>query len=484
MSEILNLEPKAVWQAFHELNQVPRPSKREDQIQAWAVAFGESLNLPTEKDHVGNVKITKPGTAGLENAATLVIQAHLDMVPQKNEGTDHDFDKDPIEMYIDNGWVKARGTTLGSDNGIGVAFGMALFRSTDIAHPPLELLLTADEETGMTGALGLKEGWVTGKYLLNIDTEDETDLTIGCAGGVDVTCERDVAMEDLPSGHEVFRLSLRGLTGGHSGCDIHLGLGNANALLTRILLSTRGVRMASFDGGNLRNVIPREASAVIAIASDDLSRAKAEIQSEFNAIAAEYRRTDADMTLSWDEATASQVLTASDQSAVLRAVHSIPVGIQRMSPEVQGLVQTSNNLSAVKVGEGRAQILCLTRSSSDTEKQYCADRISTVAQLAGFDTELAGAYPGWEPAADSALTTMMKDVYVKTFNREPHVNAIHAGLECGIIGEACPGMKMISFGPDIRGAHSPDERVDIGSVERVWQYFLNIIEAAPSLPVI
>ncbi|MDO7713182.1 MAG: aminoacyl-histidine dipeptidase [Schleiferiaceae bacterium] len=479
--DILNLEPRAVWEAFHQLNQVPRPSKREDQIQAWAMSFGKSLNLPTDMDHVGNVRIIKGGTAGLESSATLVLQAHLDMVCQQNEGNNHDFDKDPIDMYIANGWVKARGTTLGSDNGIGVAMSMALLRSKAIAHPPLEVLFTSDEETGMTGALGLKEGWITGKYLLNIDTEDDRELTIGCAGGVDVTCTRSIKKVTLEGDYTWQTLTLKGLTGGHSGMDIHLGLGNANTLLTRALLALQqtDMRLVSMHGGNLRNVIPRSCEATFAVPTANLDAMKEALSMAQKEINQEYRRTDPDMQWLMRDAEAEEVMQPSEQADVLKAIHGIPVGILRMSPEIEGLVQTSNNLSALKIAGDQAQILCLTRSASETEKVHAADRIASVAQLGGFSTELAGDYPGWEPAGDSNLTEMMKSIYVKSFNREPEVSACHAGLECGIIGESCPGMKMISFGPNIRGAHSPDERVEIVSVQKVWDFFLDVIAAAP-----
>lgn len=479
---LAHLEPRELWKAFEELNAVPRPSKREDQVQAFAVAVGERLGLPTAKDSVGNVRITKPGSPGMEHAPTVVIQAHLDMVCQKNDGTEHDFDTQGIEMYVEDGWVKAKGTTLGADNGIGVAMAIAVLRSETMVHPPIEVLFTSDEETGMTGALGLQEGWITGKYLLNIDTEDDQELTIGCAGGIDVTATSTLSYRPAPVGAPMgYRLQVKGLTGGHSGMDIHLGRGNANLIMARLLRDLEReacILLHSMAGGNLRNAIPRECQATVVM---DASHASV-LESAFAAMAAalkkEYSATDpqVEITCVATGPTTVHVLQADVQAALLAAISGCPAGILRMNPEVAGLVQTSNNVAKVQISEEGAQVLCLTRSSSESEKMDAAQRIAGVLGLAGLETTFAGSYPGWEPAPGGALAQLMRQTYVDLFAEEPHVNACHAGLECGIIGEKCPGMEMISFGPNIRGAHSPDERVEIVSVQKSWAYYVEILK--------
>jgi len=482
MNTLAHLEPTSVWTAFEELNAVPRPSKREDQVQAFAVAVGESLGLPTDKDAVGNVRITKPASPGMENAPTVVIQAHLDMVCQQNEGTGHDFDREGIAMYIDGGWVKARGTTLGADNGIGVAFAMATLRSKDLIHPAIEVLFTSDEETGMTGALGLQPGWIQGKYLLNIDTEDDQELTIGCAGGIDVTALGQVAYRPAPVEDPLaYTVTLKGLTGGHSGMDIHLGRGNANLLMVRLLRELEReacVLVHRVEGGNLRNAIPRECQATVIMGAAHahlLHTTFARLSSE---LTREHTSTDPLMECVLTElgSTTLEVLTAGAQQALLQAISACPAGILRMNPDVPGLVQTSNNVAKLKIHPDGVEVLCLTRSSAESEKMDAAHRIAGVLNLAGLTTTFAGSYPGWEPAPGGTLASLMRETYVDLFSEEPHVNACHAGLECGIIGERCPGMEMISFGPNIRGAHSPDERVEIASVQKSWTYFVEVLE--------
>ena len=482
MNDISKLEPLEVWQAFMELNAVPRPSKREDKVQEFAFRVGTSLGLNTEKDEVGNIKITKPASKGMEGSTPIVIQAHLDMVCQKNDGTDHDWDNDGISMFIEEGWVKAKGKTLGADNGIGVAFAIALLRSDKLAHPPVEVLFTSDEETGMTGALGLKKGWLKGKYLLNIDTEDDTELTIGCAGGIDVSSFLDLKRRNAPvEKPEMYEVCISGLSGGHSGMDIHLGLGNANVLLARVLRELEKeacAMLVDFDGGNLRNAIPREARAKLVMGREHsqlLFSTLVKIRSE---ISNEHRVTDPYFKLDCtkiDEG-ALMVLDSEQQENIISALAGCPVGIIRMSPEVPGLVQTSNNVARVKIGMDKAEVLCLTRSSSNSEKMDCANRISRVLQMAGFKTSFSGNYPGWEPSPSGPLTDLMQTTYKDLFKMDPNVNACHAGLECGIIGERCPGMEMTSFGPNIRGAHSPDERVEIKSVNKSWIYFVEVLK--------
>lgn len=481
------LEPRAVWTAFAELNAVPRPSKREEQVQAFAVQLGESLGLDTAKDAVGNVRIIKPASPGMEAAPTVVIQAHLDMVCQQNEGTGHDFDKEGIDMYTEDGWVKARGTTLGADNGIGVAFAIATLRSSEMIHPAIEVLFTSDEETGMTGALGLETGWIKGKYLLNIDTEDDRELTIGCAGGIDVTARGKASYRPAPvEGPMGFRLTVKGLTGGHSGMDIHLGRGNANLLMMRLLRDLEReacILITQVEGGNLRNAIPRECQATIVMGQAHVALLEDALSPMVAALKKEYASTDPQMEIYLEPlgASNSMVLAAQAQTDIIQAIAASPAGILRMNPDVDGLVQTSNNVARISISPNGIEVLCLTRSSSESEKMDAAQRLAGLYKMAGLETSFAGSYPGWEPAPGGTLASLMHESYVELFQEEPHVNACHAGLECGIIGERCPGMEMISFGPNIRGAHSPDERVEIASVQKSWQYFVDVLKRLSAL---
>ena len=468
-----DLEPAALWQHFADLNAVPRPSKKEERVRAFMRGFGESLGLETIEDATGNILIKKPATPGRESRPTVLLQGHVDMVHQKNAATDFDFDAEGIRMRVNGDWVEADGTTLGADNGIGVAAIMAVLSDTgSIAHPPLEALFTVDEETGMTGAKGLEPGFLSAKYMLNLDTEDDRELTIGCAGGIDVTASGTYVEALPPMKSTGLRVTVRGLSGGHSGMDIHKGLGNANKLLTRLLLGLEptGFRLARFDGGGLRNAIPREAYAVIAVS--DATVVKEQLAFAKTAIAAEYASTDPDLAIIVEEAEApGHVLPEGLQQNLLRALQACPNGIYRMSPDVAGLVQTSNNLARVLIAEGTYEALCLTRSSVDTEKMDEVAAIRSVFELVGAEVTTDGDYPGWTPLPQSTLLTTMRDLYRERFGEEPLVEACHAGLECGLIGEKVPGMEMISFGPNITGAHSPDERVQISSVQKFWGFF-------------
>ena len=472
---IRQLEPTALWSAFADLNAVPRPSKQEERVRAFVRGFGESLGLETLEDEVGNILIRKPATPGREDRPTVLLQGHVDMVHQKNAGTDFDFATEGIRMLQDGDWVKAEGTTLGADNGIGVAAIMAVLADEGtIAHPPIEALFTVDEETGMTGAKGLQPGFLSARYMLNLDTEDDRELTIGCAGGIDVTATGDCSMEDFPAGRVGVRVTVRGLSGGHSGMQIHEGLGNANKLLTRLLLSLDSANLARFDGGGLRNAIPREAFADLAVADFE---ATAEVLEQAGApIISEYSITDPLLEIVVEPRDVpQQVLRPRDQRQLLRALQACPNGIYRMSPAVAGLVQTSNNLARVLIADGAYQVLCLTRSSVDSEKHDQVAAIRSVFELIGGEVSLDGDYPGWTPLPESTLLTTMRDLYREEFGEEPHVNACHAGLECGLIGEKVPGMEMISFGPNITGAHSPDEQVQISSVQKFWGYFVKTL---------
>lgn len=480
---LASLEPKALWENFSALNAVPRPSKKEERVIAFMMDFGKSLQLPTHKDEVGNVIIKKPASAGMENRATVVLQSHLDMVHQKNGDTQFDFATQGIDMFVDGDWVKARGTTLGADNGIGVASIMALLASTDIAHPAIEALFTIDEETGMTGALGLKGGLLEGKILLNLDTEDDHELTIGCAGGIDVTGHRHYNRKPVPEGSTGFELVIKGLTGGHSGMDIHLGRGNANKLMNRLLIEIHKVvhfELASIDGGGLRNAIPRESHVELAVLQEDkdlLVRTAKELEQVFKS---EYRITDPNLELSIKEIECpKEVLEKNFQIHLLQVIHVLPNGIFRMTPGIEGLVQSSNNVARILMKDGELSIQCLTRSSVDSEKMDLAEMIASAFHMLGAVCEMKGSYPGWTPLPDSDIVKLMTKVYNEVFQASPMVNACHAGLECGILGTNYPGMQMISFGPNIRGAHSPDERVQISSVQKFWKFLLQTLQSIP-----
>lgn len=481
--DIRTLEPKSMWNHFADLNAVPRPSKKEERVIQFIKDFGASLNLETIEDEVGNVIIKKPATPGMENRATIVMQSHLDMVHQKNNDTNFDFDNQGIEMYVDQDWVKARGTTLGADNGIGVASIMALLASQDITHPAIEALFTIDEETGMTGAMGLKGGLLDGTIMLNLDTEDDNELTIGCAGGVDVTATGSYDSTATPAGMKAFKITLNGLSGGHSGMDIHRGLGNANKLLARILMNSSelaDIQIATIDGGGLRNAIPREASAVILVKEGNESKLNDAVSSLQKTLKAEHGTTDPNLKLTLESTTIPGNIPSSDfQDKLLRSLRACPNGIYRMSPDISSLVQTSNNLARVLVKDGSYSIQCLTRSSVDSEKTDLAEAIAATFELLGAKVDFSGSYPGWTPKPGSDIVKLMSDLYRKMFNDEPHVNACHAGLECGILGTNYPDMEMISFGPNIRGAHSPDEKVQISSVQKYWKLLLETLQRIP-----
>jgi dipeptidase D len=482
--QIRALEPNALWNHFADLNAVPRPSKKEHRVIAFAKAFGESLNLPTMVDSVGNVIIKKPATPGMEDRQTVVLQSHLDMVHQKNSDTNFDFDTQGIEMYVDGDWVRARGTTLGADNGIGVSAIMALLASTDIPHPPLEALFTIDEETGMTGALSLQGGLLSGHMLLNLDTEDDHELTIGCAGGLDITATGSYD-QIVPATGTGFRMAVNGLTGGHSGADIHLGRANANKQMNRILLSLStnfAIALASVNGGSLRNAIPRESVGVFVVDGAIADAIERFVGNLASAIKAEYKATDPKLNISLERvALPATVMPASFQYKLLRALYACPNGIYRMSPEISGLVQSSNNLARVLVADGAFSLQCLTRSSVDSEKADLAAAIGSAFELMDAKLAFTGSYPGWEPLPDAPVVKLMSDLYQEMFHESAHVNAVHAGLECGILGTNYPGMQMISFGPNIRGAHSPDECAQISSVQKFWSYLLETLKRIPKV---
>lgn len=485
MSSTINeLSPSELWQNFAALNAVPRASKKEEAVIQFIIDFGKKHNLETYNDEVGNVIIKKAATAGMENKQIVCLQSHLDMVHQKNADTDFDFATQGINMYVEDDWVKAKGTTLGADNGIGVASIMTLLASDSIPHPAIEALFTIDEETGMTGALGLKGGLLDAAILLNLDTEDDDELTIGCAGGIDVSAEGKYKLEKTAADSAGFRLTVSGLTGGHSGVDIYLGRANANKILNRILLNGKdkfNLQVSVVDGGGLRNAIPRESLAVITIAANEIDAFLSFIKGEEQVIKAEYHSTDPNLKISIEKTEVPEfVMDALNQYTLLRTIAACPNGIYRMSPEIEGLVQTSNNLARVLVKDGGFTILCLTRSSVDSEKMDLAKTICFNFEMAGAKPSYGGSYPGWEPKPDAPIVKLMSNLYKEMFKAEAHVNAVHAGLECGILGTNYPDMQMISFGPNIKGAHSPDEKVQISSVQKYWPFLLETLKRIPA----
>ncbi|UCA59416.1 aminoacyl-histidine dipeptidase [Chryseobacterium rhizoplanae] len=477
--ELSNIEPQVIWKNFSKLNAVPRPSKKEEKVIAFIKGFGENLGLETTVDEVGNVIIKKPATAGMENRKSIVLQSHLDMVCQKNNDVNFDFETEGIKMEIDGDWVKAKGTTLGADNGLGVATIMSILESSDIPHPALEALFTIDEETGMTGAIGLKPGQLTGQILLNLDTEEDDEIDIGCAGGVDVTITQNYATE-APKG-QVVRLEVKGLQGGHSGMDIHKGFGNANIILGRLLykgLENQNIELISIDGGGLRNAIPREAVAIISVrnAQEFIQEAtvlKAEILEEFASV-------EAGLQINIENSTSSdKAISEADSKKVILTLKALHNGVYRMSPDVADLVEASNNVARVELKGGELKILNLTRSSVDSSKYSTAEQLKSVAELAGMNVVFSGSYPGWKPRPGSEIVQIMEKIYTEKFNEKPHVVACHAGLECGIIGANYPEMEMVSFGPTIRGAHSPDEKANIPSAQKFWSFLKDILANIP-----
>ncbi|GEQ86071.1 aminoacyl-histidine dipeptidase [Patiriisocius marinistellae] len=481
---IRDLEPKEVWNKFADLNAVPRPSKKEERVIAFMKEFGKNLDLDTKVDEVGNVIISKPATKGFEDRTPIVMQSHLDMVHQKNNDTTFDFDTQGIEMYVDGDWVRAKGTTLGADNGLGVATIMAILESKTIEHPAIEALFTIDEETGMTGAMGLKGGLLKGKILLNLDTEEDDEIGVGCAGGVDVTAKKNYAQMDAPDKYDanVYRIALKGLQGGHSGMDIIKGLGNANKLMNRLLFATKDImHLASLKGGSLRNAIPRESEAVVVVPIGQENAYISEIKKISGELFNEFISLEPDMEIINEkiEERPLKVLKQDEQLKFLKAMYAAHNGVFRMSPSIEDLVETSNNIAKVTVANGTMIVECLTRSSVESSKENMALTLQSVFELGGFTVSFAGEYPGWEPKMDSPILKVMRSLYVELNDEEPHVAACHAGLECGILGQNYPNMDMISFGPTIKGAHSPDERASISSTQKYWNFVLETLKNIP-----
>ena len=483
-SEIRQLEPKQLWNKFADLNAVPRPSKKEERVIQFMKDFGKNLGLETIEDEVGNVIIKKPATSGMEDRKTVVMQSHLDMVHQKNNDTEFDFDTQGIEMYVDGDWVRAKGTTLGADNGLGVATIMAILESETIVHPAIEALFTIDEETGMTGAMGLKGGMLDGEILLNLDTEEDDEIGVGCAGGVDVTATRSYKQEETPEFKIGFQISVKGLQGGHSGMQIHEGLGNANKIMNRLLFDgfeNFGLRISEIDGGSLRNAIPRESNAVVAIDAVHEAAFISEMGNLADVIKLELKTMEPELVIEISKIeTPSQIMDLGVQEGLTRALYAALNGVYRMSADIPDLVETSNNIARVIVKDGAIKIGCLTRSSVESSKWDLANMLRATFELTGCEVEFSGDYPGWKPNMDSDILKVMVPLYKALNNgEEPHVAACHAGLECGILGTNYPEMDMISFGPNIKGAHSPDERAQISSAQKYWTYVLEILKNIP-----
>ncbi len=480
---IRNIEPKIVWNHFADLNAVPRPSKKEERVIQFMVDFGKKLNLHTTVDKVGNVIICKPATEGMENKKTVVLQGHLDMVHQKNAETNFDFDSEGIKMEVEGDWVKAKGTTLGADNGLGVAAIMSVLAAKDIQHPAIEALFTIDEETGMTGAMGLEGGVLKGEILLNLDTEEDNEIGMGCAGGVDITATRTYNQEALPDNVTAFEIAVRGLNGGHSGMDIHKGLGNANKIMNRLLFdafTNFGLRISEVNGGSLRNAIPRESFATVVIDSISKEPFLFEMQALINAIKEEFSSLEKNLEIVIKEVSKPEkIMDLGVQEGFIKAMYGALNGVYRMSPDIENLVETSNNVARVIVKDGEITIGCLTRSSSESNKWDLANALRSTFELAGFNVAFSGSYPGWLPNINSDILRVVTNLYEEMHHEKPHVAACHAGLECGILGQNYPAMDMVSFGPNIRGAHSPDERAQISSTQKFWKFLLEILKNIP-----
>ena len=482
-SEIRQLQPQQLWNKFTDLNAVPRASKKEERVIAFMKDFGNKLGLETIEDEVGNVIIKKPATAGMEDRTTVVMQSHLDMVHQKNNDTNFDFDTQGIDMYVDDDWVRAKGTTLGADNGLGVASIMAILESDDILHPAIEALFTIDEETGMTGAMGLKGGLLEGGILLNLDTEEDDEIGVGCAGGVDVTATRTYSEEETPEFKVGYTITVKGLQGGHSGMDIHKGLGNSNKILNRLVFDgfeNFGLRISEIDGGSLRNAIPRESNAIVVIDAIHEDAFLLELQQLAETIKTEFKTMEPDLVIAISKSeTPETIMDLGVQEGLTRALYAACNGVYRMSADIPELVETSNNIARVVVKDGEIMIACLTRSSVESSKMDLANTLRATFELTGCEVELSGDYPGWAPNMDSNILKVLAKIYEEMNGEKAHVAACHAGLECGILGTNYPDMDMISFGPNILGAHSPDERAQISSAQKYWKFVLEILKQIP-----
>ena len=483
MKTIQSLAPQKVWNHFYSLTQIPRPSGFMKPITEFLLDFGKGLGLESFTDEVGNVIIRKPATPGMENRKGVILQAHMDMVPQKNNDTVHNFETDPIETYIEGDWVKAKGTTLGADDGLGVAAIMAVLEDQTLKHGPLEALITKDEETGMYGAFGLKPGTLNGEIMLNLDSEDEGELYIGCAGGMDVTASIEYKEVEPEEGDIAVKVILKGLRGGHSGLEINQGRANANKLLVRFLreaVASYEARLVSWEGGNMRNAIPREAHAVITIPAENEEELLSLVKYCEDLFNEEFGEIETPISFKSERVELPKGETPEEiQDNVIDAIFACQNGVMRMIPSVPDTVETSSNLAIITIGEGKADIKILARSSSDSMKEYLTTSLESCFAMAGMKVEMTGGYSGWQPDVNSPILHAMKESYKQQFGVEPAVKVIHAGLECGIIGANVAGLDMISFGPTLRSPHSPDERAYIPSVSKFYDFLVATLEQTP-----
>lgn len=478
-----DLRPAVVFHYFDEVCQVPRPSKKEEKIRAYLLDFAKKHNLEAKTDEAGNVLIKKAASAGMENLKTVILQSHIDMVCEKNKDTEHNFETDPIQTYIDGEWLRAKGTTLGADNGIGVATELAVLASDDIKHGPIECLFTVDEETGLTGAFALKEGFMNGDILLNLDSEDDGELFIGCAGGANTTAIYPFPTEKAPQGWFFFRVSVKGLTGGHSGDDISKNRANANKLLNRFLVQTMqkyGMRLADIEGGNLHNAIPREAHALCAVPMEYKEAVRVDLNIFISEIENEYSATEPNLSMDLEsEAPVEYVMEQKAMERFLLSIYAVHHGVYAMSQDIPGLVETSSNLASIKVCDGTIKVVTSQRSSILSSRKDMSQMVSAAFVLGGATVTTGEGYPGWKPNPSSEILKIAVESYKRLFGVEPKVKAIHAGLECGLFLQKYPSLDMVSFGPTLRGVHSPDERMLIPTVEKFWNHLLDILVNIP-----
>tara|TARA_Y100000591_G_scaffold44097_1_gene32820 strand:- start:21024 stop:22490 length:1467 start_codon:yes stop_codon:yes gene_type:complete len=481
--EVANAKPVEVWKNFVLLNEVPRPSKKEERVIEFLKSFARKNNLLFQQDEIGNLVIIKEATQNMKDCETVVLQSHVDMVHEKNNEVEFDFLNSGIKMYVEGDWVKADGTTLGADNGLGVAAIMAVLESKEISHPKVEALFTVDEETGMTGALNLSNTILSGKILLNLDTEEDDEICIGCAGGIDITMKRSYNLINSTNDEVCVELLLNGLTGGHSGAEIHKGLGNSNKIIFEIINEINNhfkISICSVDGGGLRNAIPRESTAIISFSKDNFELFEEIIKKSLDMYKKRFQLTDSDLNLEFKLlGNGLKQLSREDSNELIKAINMCPNGVFEMSKSIEGLVETSNNLANIKLVNGELKIMCLTRSSSEESKNKLSKIISNIFENISCSCTFSGGYPGWEPNINSKTLREVKNSYIKLFSSEPKVNVIHAGLECGIIGSHYPEMDMISFGPTILGAHSPDEKASISSTQKFWTFFTEVLANIP-----
>lgn len=478
-----DLQPAVVFHYFEEVCQVPRPSKKEEKIRAYLLEFAKKHGLAAKTDEAGNVLIEKPASAGKENLKTVVLQSHMDMVCEKNKDTEHNFETDPIQTYVDGEWLRAKGTTLGADNGIGIATQLAVLASEDIEHGPIQCLFTVDEETGLTGAFALKEGFMNCDILINLDSEDEGELFIGCAGGAGTTAQFPCPMTAAPEGYFFFRVAVKGLTGGHSGDDINKNRANANKLLNRFLVQLMGkydLRLCEIDGGNLHNAIPREAHAVCAVPMKDKESVRVDLNVYLSEVENEFAVTEPNLVMELEsESPCAEVMEQEAMKKFLLSLYAVHNGVYVMSQDIPGLVETSSNLASVKQRDGKIVVVTSQRSSILSSRKDMSQMVAAAFLLGGAEVTTGDGYPGWKPNPNSEVLQIAVESYKRLFATEPKIKAIHAGLECGLFLEKYPSLDMVSFGPTLRGVHSPDERMLIPTVDKFWRHLLDVLAHIP-----